>query len=147
MAAANTETVSAAEVGVSAQVDSEVGVMGASPEFTAYSRYLVKSPYTEQEHLLDLESLDNENALFARALSRLRVLREDYATAPYTEAFNWIEVIEELKRLAVKSEEGFKETSFYIVLSGHVSRSQQNTLISAALIKRHTLRLWREAVS
>lgn len=78
-------------------------------------RWLVQSPYDEREHQLDLDTLNNENALLARALAGFKVLREDYATAPYIDTFNWPEVVEEVKRLAKLSGKGFKETSFYIV--------------------------------
>ncbi|KAK2594146.1 hypothetical protein QQS21_008145 [Conoideocrella luteorostrata] len=78
-------------------------------------RFIVQSPYVDKEHLLDLETLDNENSLLSRALSRLRAVREDYATALYTESFNWQEVLDELKQLVQHSGKGFKETSFYIV--------------------------------
>jgi hypothetical protein len=78
-------------------------------------RFIVQSPYVDTEHLLDLESLDNENALISLALARLQPVRENYATAPYTESFNWPEVLNELKQLVDKSGRPFKETSFYIV--------------------------------
>ena len=78
-------------------------------------RFFVQSPYVDQEHLLDLRTLDHENALLTRALSRLQAVREDYAIAPYTESFNWTEVVDELKSLVAKSGKGYKETSFYIV--------------------------------
>ncbi|GAO18504.1 uncharacterized protein UV8b_06614 [Ustilaginoidea virens] len=79
------------------------------------SRFIIQSPYVDREHLLDLETLDNENALLSQALSRLRAVRQDYALAPYVESFNWQEVLDELKRLAQRSGQDFKETSFYIV--------------------------------
>lgn len=79
------------------------------------SNYLVVSPYTEQEHLLDLRTLDKENGLLAKALVYFKSLRPDYATAPYTETFNWSEVIGELTRLAHEEGHQWKETSFYIV--------------------------------
>ncbi|KAG6014117.1 hypothetical protein E4U54_005812 [Claviceps lovelessii] len=78
-------------------------------------RFIIQSPYTDREHLLDLQTLDNENALLSRALSRLQAVREDYATASYTESFNWSEVISDLRQLVKKSGKEFKETSFYIV--------------------------------
>ncbi|KAL3953783.1 hypothetical protein ACCO45_011739 [Purpureocillium lilacinum] len=78
-------------------------------------RFIVQSPYSDPDHLLDLDTLNNENALLAQALARLRATRDDYATAPYTESFNWSEVIGELRQLAKSSGKGFKETSFYIV--------------------------------
>lgn len=78
-------------------------------------RCIVQSPYVDREHLLDLDTLDNENALFSLALSRLQATRPDYATAPYAESFNWPEVIEELREVVRVSGKGFNETSFYIV--------------------------------
>ncbi|ETS72985.1 hypothetical protein PFICI_15377 [Pestalotiopsis fici W106-1] len=77
--------------------------------------YLIVSPYTEKEHLLDLRTLDKENALLAKALVKFRSLRPDYATAPYTETFNWDQVMEELTRLVREEGHVWKETSFYIV--------------------------------
>lgn len=79
------------------------------------SRYLVVSPYHEQEHLLDLESLDTENQLLALALTELRCLRQDYATAPYIDSFNWGEIIEKLRTLARQRSHGWKKTSFFVV--------------------------------
>ncbi|KAF5022732.1 hypothetical protein F66182_5213 [Fusarium sp. NRRL 66182] len=115
MASAAIQTAPGAALDVFTKTNAQVDVREVSPESAADGRFLVQSPYTEPDHLLDLDTLDNENALLARALSRFRVLRDDYATAPYTESFNWPEVIEEVKRLAVESGKGFKETSFYIV--------------------------------
>lgn len=79
------------------------------------SSYMVVSPYTEPEHLLDLRTLDSENALLAQALAVMKSLREDYATAPYEETFNWTEVIDELRRLTKEAGHKWKETSFFVV--------------------------------
>lgn len=78
-------------------------------------RYLVVSPYLEQDHLLDLETLDAENKLLALALTRLKCLRNDYATAPYIESFNWDEIIDTLRALAHEVDHRWKETSFFVV--------------------------------
>ncbi|KAH8894257.1 eukaryotic translation initiation factor 3 subunit-like protein [Thozetella sp. PMI_491] len=78
-------------------------------------RYLVVSPYTEREHLLDLESVDVENQLLAQAMANMTCLREDYATAPYLETFNWEELIEGVRTLARRRQHAWKETSFFIV--------------------------------
>jgi hypothetical protein len=78
-------------------------------------RYLVVSPYHEQDHLLDLETLDVENQLLALSLTKLRCLREDYATAPYTESFNWEEVMKSLHTLTREVGHSWKETSFFVV--------------------------------
>lgn len=78
-------------------------------------RYLVASPYTDQEHLLDLESLDTENQLLSEALQNMKAVTEDYATRPYVDSFNWEEVIDRVRELATARHHSFKETSWYIV--------------------------------
>jgi hypothetical protein len=78
-------------------------------------RYLVVSPYHEQDHLLDLETLDVENQLLALSLAKLRCLRKDYATAPYIETFNWEEVMKSLHTLVRGVGHSWKETSFFVV--------------------------------
>ncbi|KAK0621707.1 hypothetical protein B0T17DRAFT_494100 [Bombardia bombarda] len=84
-------------------------------EISDKNRYLVVSPYTEQEHLLDLETLDTENQLLALALVKLQCLRDDYATAPYLATFNWEEIIATLRALARERNHQWKETSFFVV--------------------------------
>ncbi|KAK1759146.1 hypothetical protein QBC47DRAFT_397960 [Echria macrotheca] len=79
------------------------------------SRYLVVSPYTEQEHLLDLTTLDAENRLLALALTSMKNIREDYATAPYLETFNWEDIVDTLRTLARKENHHWRETSFFVV--------------------------------
>lgn len=100
-------------------VKDEVVVLETKIEITTASpdpdRYLVVSPYTEPEHLLDLETLDTENQLLALALTNLKCLRDDYATAPYLETFNWGEVIDTVKALTRGRRHSWKETCFYVV--------------------------------
>ncbi|KAH6890549.1 hypothetical protein B0T10DRAFT_322592 [Thelonectria olida] len=114
MASVEVQTLQVADLG-SFKAPEEVQVREIQDDFLINGRYLIQSPYTEQPHLADLETLDNENALLARALTKFRVLREDYATSPYVDSFNWPEVISELKRLTDETGRGFRETSFYIV--------------------------------
>lgn len=80
------------------------------------SRLIVASPYTEREHLLNLDSVDVENALFAQALSLMKNTRPDYATASYIESFNWGEIMEELTKLVRQKDHRWKETSFFVVV-------------------------------
>ena len=80
------------------------------------SDYLVVSPYREQEHLLDLRTLDEENTLLAQALVHFKCLRPDYATAPYTETFDWTLVMNELAKLVGQQGHPWKESSWYIVV-------------------------------
>lgn len=79
------------------------------------NRFLIQSPYTERAHQLDLQTLNDENRLFAQALTHLDATRPDYATAEYTASFNWAEVLDNLKALVRESGKKFHETSFYIV--------------------------------
>lgn len=78
-------------------------------------RFVIKSTYTDKEHLLDLETVDSESAILAKALVRLRAVRDDYAVAPYNDSFNWPDVMSEARQLAKAFGKGFKETSFYTV--------------------------------
>ncbi len=78
-------------------------------------RFIIASPYHDDAHQLDLQTLDMENQLLARALAHMEHVREDYATAVYTESFNWDEVMSEVRRLAEEGGHQWRESSFYIV--------------------------------
>ncbi|OJK00435.1 hypothetical protein ASPACDRAFT_60264 [Aspergillus aculeatus ATCC 16872] len=78
--------------------------------------HLIVSPYNQPGHLLDLRTLDRANQLLAQALTTLQPTRPDYATAPYTESFNWASVFELLRQLALQDEAGtWPAQSFYVV--------------------------------
>jgi hypothetical protein len=77
---------------------------------------LAVSPYEEEPHLLDLNTLDIANQLLAKALVCMKNLREDYATADYKESFNWPEVVNSLRQLSAASNVEWKERAFYIVV-------------------------------
>ncbi|KAL6239793.1 hypothetical protein BDW75DRAFT_236054 [Aspergillus navahoensis] len=77
---------------------------------------LVTSPYTTREHLLDLSTLETPNRLLAQALTTLTPVRPDYATAPYTESFNWTSVFVALHNLAEKEGYSWSQQSFYVVV-------------------------------
>ncbi len=81
----------------------------------SWDKYLVVSPYHEQGHLLDLDSVDMENQLLALSLTKLECVRKDYATAPYLEAFNWGEIMETLHTLTREMNHTWMETSFFVV--------------------------------
>lgn len=55
---------------------------------------LQASPYSEREHLLDLTTLTEPLQLFAKALTNMRWITQDYATAPYPGAFNWDSIVD-----------------------------------------------------
>lgn len=95
-------------------VVSEIEAVSLSPS-PSQDRFLVASPYHEREHLLDLETLDTENQLLALSLTKMKSLREDYATAPYLDTFNWDEVIDTLRALARGIDHTWRKTSFFVV--------------------------------
>ncbi|MCJ1288440.1 hypothetical protein MMC26_007797 [Xylographa opegraphella] len=78
---------------------------------------LVASPYTTPLHLLDLRTISKPNQLIAKALTLFKQVRRDYATAPYTESFNWSHIIEAL-RVLVKEEYAYswEQQNFYIIV-------------------------------
>jgi hypothetical protein len=78
--------------------------------------FLIISPYIEAPHLLDLSTVEPQAQLLAIALTGLKSVREDYATAPYGEIFNWSEVMATLHQLCVTKEQTWAEQNFYIVV-------------------------------
>ncbi|KAL4868355.1 hypothetical protein BDV12DRAFT_104210 [Aspergillus spectabilis] len=77
---------------------------------------LISSPYTTPDHLLDLSNLDTQSRLFAQALTNFTPIRPDYATAPYTESFNWSTVFESLSTLLNAENRIWETRSFYVVV-------------------------------
>lgn len=77
--------------------------------------HLVISPYTDHDHLLDLRTVSIQEQLLAYALIKMKSLREDYATAPYIDTFNWAEVVEDLRERAKAIGHSWTEQAFYIV--------------------------------
>ena len=94
---------------------SHTRISSETPSFARYGRYVVASPYTDDDHLLDLTTVDKESQLLARALTHMTCVRDDYATAPYTESFNWNECVAELKHLAKEYDHLWTAKSFYVV--------------------------------
>lgn len=78
--------------------------------------HLVVSPYTSLPHLLDLRCLEESQRLLAKALTVLEAIREDYATAPYIDSFNWTAVFARLKDLVRHQNYSWLHQHFYIVV-------------------------------
>lgn len=78
--------------------------------------FLVVSPYTSLPHLLDLRTLETSQLLLAKALTILSTVQEDYATAPYTDSFNWAIVFTRLKALTQQIGYQWQNQHFYIVV-------------------------------
>jgi hypothetical protein len=79
------------------------------------SSLLTVSPYVSLPHLLDLTRYNTSSQLFAKALTIFQPIRDDYATADYTESFNFQEVIKTLKSLAQVEGYTWKKSDFYVV--------------------------------
>jgi hypothetical protein len=78
--------------------------------------HLISSPYPDLANQLHLKDLEQPFRLFAFALSILRPIRDDYATAPYLESFNWHEVFALLRSLCEQTGFEWKEFGFYVVI-------------------------------
>lgn len=77
---------------------------------------LVVSPYAFAPHLLRLNTVSKPNQLLAKALTQMRAVRDDYATAAYIESFNWSTIVDHVKNLAEKAAYEWQPEVFYIVV-------------------------------
>lgn len=96
-------------------VSSIVPVSRTMKDIHRQDDWLVSSPYTTAPHLLDLRTLDLPNQLLARALTILTPIRDDHATAPYLDTFNWTAVFEYLHDLTEKAGYHWSRQTFYVV--------------------------------
>ena len=79
---------------------------------------LVVSPYTSNSHLFNLSTVSKANQILAKALTVLKPIRQDYATADYKASFNWDYVVEVVQKLS-KDEQFWwiqEPETFYIVV-------------------------------
>ncbi|KAK6363695.1 hypothetical protein TWF730_001115 [Orbilia blumenaviensis] len=77
---------------------------------------LVASPYTDKEHLLDLNTLARPHQLLAKALTIMNAKTGEYAIEPYHEAFNWDEILIALQKLSAREGYTFPRSEFYIIV-------------------------------
>lgn len=86
---------------------------------------LVVSPYAFAPHLLRLNTVSKPNQLLAKALTQMRAVRDDYATAAYIDSFNWSTIVDLVKNLSEKAAYKWQPEVFYIVVFR--SRVKPNT--------------------
>ncbi|SMY27929.1 unnamed protein product [Zymoseptoria tritici ST99CH_1A5] len=86
------------------------------PTVDLTATHLISSPYSDALNQLHLPSLSLPSRLFALALTALRPIRPDYATAPYLESFNWTDVFALLRILCHRSNHEWKASEFYVVI-------------------------------
>ena len=96
-------------------------------------QWLAVSPYKEKPHLLDLSAVEPAQALLARALTTMTSICDDYATASYTESFNWTEVMLSLKKHIACAKFHWKTRTFFVIVfrsqvKPHTDRSRLGDL-------------------
>lgn len=97
--------------------DNSLSIISKSPTLPVQSQgHLVISPYTEVAHLLDLNTVGQQEQFLAQALSGLRAVRQDYAIALYIDAFNWDEIVSNLRGLLDANCHDWRKQTFYIVV-------------------------------
>jgi hypothetical protein len=85
---------------------------------------LQASPYSDRAHLLDLNTLAKPLQLFAEALTGMRWITRDFATAPYHKAFNWDSIADICSRsMRAEQPDGILESQHFYVI---VFRSRVN---------------------
>ncbi|KAF2453414.1 hypothetical protein BDY21DRAFT_124415 [Lineolata rhizophorae] len=87
-----------------------------SSSSSSSSNFLISSPYNEEGHLLNLRDLDTPDRLLALALTTMKPIRPDYATAPYAESFNWGSIMSTLKTLGELESFAWAEPRVYYVV-------------------------------
>ena len=79
------------------------------------SQWLVASPYLNQAHMLDLDTLEPQTRLFALALFHLRLATPDYAVVRYEDVFDFDILMTKLRSLANQAGVEWKRQDFYVV--------------------------------
>ncbi len=82
---------------------------------TLEPRWLAASPYLEQKHLLDLNTLDVQSQLFALALTKLHSATDDYANVKYEDSLDLEALMAELRLLVERHGIVWKQQDFYVV--------------------------------
>ncbi|KAK5722595.1 hypothetical protein LTR15_005826 [Elasticomyces elasticus] len=78
--------------------------------------HLISSPYTNFANLLRIDTLDHYSTLLAFALTILKPVRSDYATADYMSSFNWPTVFRVLRGLCQQQDIPWPKQDFYVVI-------------------------------
>lgn len=88
----------------------------ATTNSPALSSLLISSPYNNPGHYLDLSTLDVPSLIFAKALTALKPLRSDYATADYMSALDFSAVLFLVRRFSRELAHTWTSHTFYVVI-------------------------------
>ncbi|KAL1606337.1 hypothetical protein SLS60_003739 [Paraconiothyrium brasiliense] len=110
-------------------------------ESAVRSSQLISSPYNNPGHYLDLTTLDTPNLIFAKALTALKPLRSDYATAPYISSLDFPTVLSLVRSFSQELNYTWKSHTFYVV----IFRSQLKPDIDNDLLYKLDYESHREA--
>jgi hypothetical protein len=77
---------------------------------------IISSPYNDSDHLLALDTLSLQDKILALALTSMRPILEDYATADYELSFNWTEIFRTARALASSVNHPWTKQEFYVVI-------------------------------
>jgi hypothetical protein len=111
--------------------------------FRSRDNFLVTSPYNNSTQLHDLRRLELQDRIFTLALTVLRPVRDDYATAPYAHSFNWEDVLVTVRQLSELADFTWTETDFYTV----IFRSRLKQDVDKALLTELDFKSHEEAVA
>lgn len=78
--------------------------------------YLIMSPYSKQQQLLDLGTIPEADQLLAKALRDLKPVRKDYQTTSYSSSFNWPTIIDKLRAMVHETGFQWKEMRLYVII-------------------------------
>ncbi|KAF2438522.1 hypothetical protein P171DRAFT_162626 [Karstenula rhodostoma CBS 690.94] len=129
------------ELRFEAAASRQLDVIDSRDPTAARSSQLISSPYNNPGHYLDLTTLDTPNLIFAKALTALKPLRPDYATAPYLTALSFSAVLPLVRSLSDEAGYAWKKHSFYVV----IFRSQLKADIDNDLLYKLDYESHREA--
>lgn len=129
------------ELRFEAAASRQLDVLDSRDPTAARSSHLISSPYNNPGHYLDLATLDTPNLIFAKALTALKPLCADYATAPYLTSLDFPTVLSLVRSLSREADYAWKKHSFYVV----IFRSQLKADIDNDLLYKLDYESHREA--
>lgn len=95
----------------------DIASIATPPRLQNY--YLLQaSPYSNRSHLLDLTTLSKPLQLFAEALTGMRWIKREFATAPFDRAFNWDSIVDVFSH-TIRAEQSYsmpQELHFYVIV-------------------------------